>query len=158
MTNWLCSHGHKILKVEDSEKNPKFKVFLFEDTPALHNTMIQFRKEVQLYWQTADNMKILKLIYRTMILMKSSLHFLKILLIQSLKTEKPPDNKKLTNAQKIITWCDSQQKDKVFKLSELLNGTGLSNDSFKETRKSNQTIKLLFTQMQTDKKGYYKIS
>lgn len=46
MANWLCSNGHKILKVEDSEKNPKFKVFLFEDTPDLHNTMAKFRKEV----------------------------------------------------------------------------------------------------------------
>lgn len=46
MTNWLCNNGHKILKVEDSEKNPKFKVFLFADTLALHNTMAKFRKEV----------------------------------------------------------------------------------------------------------------
>lgn len=46
MTNWLCNHGHRILKVEDSEKDPRFKVFLFEDSAALHNTMKQFRKEV----------------------------------------------------------------------------------------------------------------
>lgn len=46
MANWLCSHGHKILKVEDSIKNPKLKVFLFEDTASLRNTMNNFRKEV----------------------------------------------------------------------------------------------------------------
>lgn len=46
MANWLCNNGHKILKVEDSEKNSKFKVFFFEDTPDLHNTMAKFRKEV----------------------------------------------------------------------------------------------------------------
>lgn len=46
MANWLCNNGHKILKVEDSEKNSRFKVFLFEDTAALHNTMAQFRKGV----------------------------------------------------------------------------------------------------------------
>lgn len=46
MTNWLCSHGHQILKVEDSEKDSRFKVFLFEDTAALHNTMKQFPKGV----------------------------------------------------------------------------------------------------------------
>ena len=39
MVNWLCSNGHKILKVEDSDRDPKFKVFLFEDNAALHNTM-----------------------------------------------------------------------------------------------------------------------
>jgi hypothetical protein len=45
MTNWLCNKGHKILKVDDSEINPQFKVFLFEDTTALHNTMKQFPKK-----------------------------------------------------------------------------------------------------------------
>ena len=46
MTNWLCNNGHKILKVEDSEKDSRFKVFLFEDTAALHNTMAKFPKGV----------------------------------------------------------------------------------------------------------------
>lgn len=46
MANWLCSNGHKILKVEDSAKNPSLKVFLFEDTIELRNTMKQFHKEV----------------------------------------------------------------------------------------------------------------
>ena len=44
MTNWLCNHGHRILKVEDSEKDSRFKVFFFEDTAALHNTMAKFHK------------------------------------------------------------------------------------------------------------------
>ncbi len=46
MANWLCSNGCKILKVEDSEKDSRFKVFLFEDTIALHNTMSRFPKGV----------------------------------------------------------------------------------------------------------------
>lgn len=46
MANWLCNNGHKILKVEDSEKDARFKVFLFEDSTALHNTMKKFRKGV----------------------------------------------------------------------------------------------------------------
>lgn len=45
MTNWLCSNGHKILKVEDSEKDPNLKVFFFEDTVALRKTMAKFKKE-----------------------------------------------------------------------------------------------------------------
>lgn len=45
MANWLCNHGHKILKVEDSEKDSRFKVFLFEDTAALHNTMAKFDRK-----------------------------------------------------------------------------------------------------------------
>ena len=38
MVNWLCSHGFKILKVEDSEKDEKLKVFFFEESPALHHS------------------------------------------------------------------------------------------------------------------------
>lgn len=44
MVNWLCSHGFKILKVEDSEKDEKLKVFFFEESPALHHTMMMYRK------------------------------------------------------------------------------------------------------------------
>ncbi|MFR5636754.1 MAG: DUF5659 domain-containing protein [Mediterraneibacter faecis] len=44
MTNWLCNNGFKILKVEDSEKDDRLKVFLFEDTPALHGMMMKYRK------------------------------------------------------------------------------------------------------------------
>lgn len=43
MVNWLCSHGFKILKVEDSEKDEKLKVFFFEESPALHHTMMMYR-------------------------------------------------------------------------------------------------------------------
>lgn len=45
MTNWLCNHGFQILKVEDSEKNEKLKVFFFEDSPALHEIMMQYRRK-----------------------------------------------------------------------------------------------------------------
>ena len=77
--------------------------------------------------------------------------------IEKIKSRKPPEGKKMTNAQKIIEWCDKQDSGKVFKINELLQGAGLSNDALKEARKSNQTIKKLFSDMQTDKKGYYKI-
>lgn len=44
MTNWLCNHGLKIIKVEDSERNPNMKVFLFEDTIKLHELMIEYNR------------------------------------------------------------------------------------------------------------------
>lgn len=47
MTNWLCNNGFRILKVEDSENDYRLKVFLFEDTPALHEMMMKYdRKRV----------------------------------------------------------------------------------------------------------------
>ena len=63
----------------------------------------------------------------------------------------------MTNAQKIIEWCDNQASGKVFKINELLHDTGLSNDTFKDAKKDNKTIKTLFNDMKTDKRGYYKI-
>lgn len=45
MVNWLCNNGHKIIKVENSVKNPDYKVFLFDDTAELHKTMAHFRRE-----------------------------------------------------------------------------------------------------------------
>ena len=37
LANYLCNHGHKMKKVIDSDKNPRFKVFLFEDSKAIQN-------------------------------------------------------------------------------------------------------------------------
>ena len=42
LTNWLCGQGYRILKVEDSEKNPKYKVFLFEDTKQIRNSVTEY--------------------------------------------------------------------------------------------------------------------
>lgn len=77
--------------------------------------------------------------------------------VERIKERKPPGDKKMTNAQKIINWCELQKSGKIFKLNELLHETGLNNSSFKDTKKSNKTVKLLFEQMETEKRGYYKI-
>lgn len=42
LANWLCNRGYKILKVEDSEKNPRFKVFLFEDTKQIRSSVSEY--------------------------------------------------------------------------------------------------------------------
>lgn len=42
LTNWLCGQGYKILKVEDSEKNPRYKIFLFEDTKQIRNSVSEY--------------------------------------------------------------------------------------------------------------------
>lgn len=78
--------------------------------------------------------------------------------ISKIQDRKPPKGKKMTNAQKIISWCEMQEHGTIFKIKTLLSDIGISNDSFKETRKSNSTIKKMFNEMKTDKQGYYKIS
>ena len=77
--------------------------------------------------------------------------------VEKIKNRKPPEGKKMTNAQKIISWCEQKEQGTIFKVSELLADTGLSNNSFKETRKSNTVIKNMFDLMKTEKQGYYKI-
>lgn len=77
--------------------------------------------------------------------------------VEKVKNRKPPEGKKMTNAQKIIEWCEKKEQGYVFKTKELLNDIGLSNDALKEAKKSNKTVKELFKSMQTDRKGYYKI-
>lgn len=42
LMNWLCGQGYRVLKVEDGESNPRFKVFLYQDTP-------EIRKSVSVY-------------------------------------------------------------------------------------------------------------
>lgn len=32
LMNWLCQRGFVVKKVKDSDKNPQFKVFLYDDT------------------------------------------------------------------------------------------------------------------------------
>ncbi len=78
--------------------------------------------------------------------------------IEKIKDRKPPNGKKMTNAQKIISWCEKQDQGTIFKIGTLLADTGLSNNSFKETRKSNTVIKKMFDEMKTERQGYYKIN
>lgn len=42
LTNYLCNNGFKMLKVEDSEKNPKYKVFLFEECQAIRDSITTY--------------------------------------------------------------------------------------------------------------------
>ena len=40
--NYLCNNGFKIQKVVDSEKNPQFKIFLFEDNKSVRNMITKY--------------------------------------------------------------------------------------------------------------------
>lgn len=48
LANYLCNHGYKMKKVIDSDKNPRFKVFLFEDSKAIQDSIATYlsQKEV----------------------------------------------------------------------------------------------------------------
>lgn len=42
LANYLCNNGHKMKKVIDSEKNPQFKIFLFEDSKAIQKCIATY--------------------------------------------------------------------------------------------------------------------
>ena len=48
LVNYLCNRGYRIKKVIDSDKNPRFKVFLFEDSRAIQDSIAAYlsQKEV----------------------------------------------------------------------------------------------------------------
>ena len=48
LANYLCNNGHKMKKVIDSDKNPRFKVFLFEDKKEVRDCITTYllHKEV----------------------------------------------------------------------------------------------------------------
>lgn len=45
LANYLCNNGYKMKKVIDSEKNPKYKVFLFEDSKAIQDSIATYLSE-----------------------------------------------------------------------------------------------------------------
>ena len=60
--------------------------------------------------------------------------------------------------KKIIAWVDTKEPGTIFKTNDLLNEIGMNNNSFNNVKKSNKVVKNLFKKMETDKKGYYKVS
>lgn len=49
LVNWLCQRGYRLLKAEDSNENPKYKVFMFEDSEMLRKCVAEWlskRKKV----------------------------------------------------------------------------------------------------------------
>ena len=48
LMNWLCHKGYTVIKVIDSDKDPKFKVFLFEDSFEIRRAVTDYIVEQQL--------------------------------------------------------------------------------------------------------------
>lgn len=49
LVNWLCQKGYILLKAEDSKSNPRYKVFMFEDSEMLRQCVaewLSYRKKV----------------------------------------------------------------------------------------------------------------
>ena len=45
LMNWLCHRGFTVMKVLDSDKNPQFKIFLFQDSSEIRNAVNSYLSE-----------------------------------------------------------------------------------------------------------------
>ena len=75
--------------------------------------------------------------------------------IEEIKNRKPPNGKKMTNAQKIIEWRDQLPLGTSYKIQTLLENTGLTDKQFQKAKSSNKTLAQILASDKTEKKGYY---
>lgn len=78
--------------------------------------------------------------------------------IEKVKNRKPPQGKKMTNAQKIISWREQLEVGTEYKVQTLLKETGLNDKQFQKAKSNNEMIAKIFESDKTDKKGYYRVS
>ena len=76
--------------------------------------------------------------------------------VARVKVRKPKSGKDITNPQKIIKWCEEQPIGKIFKISNMLEETGLTQIQYKKIKYKSPVIKAMFESMKTEKRGYYK--
>ena len=78
--------------------------------------------------------------------------------VEKIKNRKPPEGKKMTNAQKIISWREQLPPGTEYKVQTLLKETGLNDKQFQKAKSNNEVLAKILESDKTDKKGYYKVS
>lgn len=76
--------------------------------------------------------------------------------LEKVKDRKPPEGKKMTNAQKIIKWREQLPIGTNYEIKELLKETGLTNKQFQKAKSNNDVLAKIFELDKTDRKGHYK--
>lgn len=75
--------------------------------------------------------------------------------IGKIKDRKPPNGKKMTNAQKIIDWHEKLPSGTDYEIKEILKETGLTNKQFQKVKDKNLVLANIFDADKTNKKGHY---
>ena len=78
--------------------------------------------------------------------------------IEKIKERKPPKGKRMTNAQKIISWREKLPVGTEYKIQTLLKETGLTDRQLQKAKSNNNALAKLLESDKTAKKGYYKVS
>lgn len=79
----------------------------------------------------------------------------KIFLEAKTVDRKPTDGKVKTNPQILLECLNNLDRDKIIKMKDIINESGLSRDQVKECRKSNESIRCWFESHKSNKKGQY---
>ena len=72
-----------------------------------------------------------------------------------LKTESRK-NKNESVSQKIIAWITSKPKGTIFNVKEMLIELNISQQNFNKAKEKNRSLRQIFLDMKTEKRGYYK--
>lgn len=78
--------------------------------------------------------------------------------IAAVMNRKPPEGKKMTNAQKILQWREQLPKGTEYKIQQLLDETGLTDKQLQKAKTKNQTLRQILDSDKTDRRGYYLVS
>lgn len=78
--------------------------------------------------------------------------------LEKIKNRKPPEGKKMTNAQKIIAWREKLSSGTEYKIQTMLKETGLNDKQFQKAKSGNKILANILEADKTDKKGYYKVN
>lgn len=78
--------------------------------------------------------------------------------IAAVMNRKPPEGKKMTNAQKILQWREQLPKGTEYKIQQLLDETGLTDKQLQKAKTKNETLRQILDSDKTDKRGYYLVS
>lgn len=76
---------------------------------------------------------------------------------KEIKLLKVKERKQDTNIKKILDWLDSKENEYTFYINDMLIELNLNQKQFQKIKDNNIVIKKLFTDMKTEKRGYYKI-
>lgn len=75
-------------------------------------------------------------------------------LIEQIKSR---ENSKDSKTQRIIDWLSEQPNGTTFKVSDMLNELGITQQKFKDAKKYNKSLVKIFKSMETNRRGYYTV-
>lgn len=68
------------------------------------------------------------------------------------------NNKKMSVSQRVIDWLANQPQGTVFKINDMYTALQISRKQFSKAKENNKSLSKIFQDIQTEKRGYYRIT